>query len=55
LPRSVADLRPRKGRRGRIDKISDRLFVGKGGAAHGIFLTENGTVLVDTKLDGWVP
>src|SRR5687768_5315241 len=37
-----------------IDKISDRLFVGKGGGGNtAIFLTANGTVLVDTKLPGW--
>jgi glyoxylase-like metal-dependent hydrolase (beta-lactamase superfamily II) len=37
-----------------IDKISDTLYVGKGGGGNtAIFLTANGTVLVDTKNPGW--
>ena len=37
-----------------IDKVSDTLYVGKGGGGNtAIFLTANGTVLVDTKLPGW--
>ena len=39
-----------------IDKISDALYVGKGGGGNtAIFITANGVVVVDTKLPGWGP
>ena len=37
-----------------VDKISDTLYVAKGGGGNtAVFLTAGGVVLVDTKLPGW--
>jgi cyclase len=37
-----------------LDKISDTLYVAKGGGGNtAVFLTAGGVVLVDTKLPGW--